>query len=177
MHVTLLTAQSLDGFITRHDEAGSRFTSKEDKTHFRAALAGFDCGVMGGVTYRGASDWIQAQVAAPHRLCVVLTRTPGRQAADARPGALEFTDAPPEKILAGLQARGFARCAVLGGAQVHGLFLAARLVDELWLTVEPVLFGGGTPLVATPVEVRLELLSQEKLNAAGTLLLRYRVVR
>jgi riboflavin biosynthesis pyrimidine reductase len=57
------------------------------------------------------------------------------------------------------------------------LFLAAGLVDEIWLTVEPLLFGGGTPLLAARVDVRLELLASEKLNAAGTLLLRYRVVR
>jgi len=177
MHVTLLTAQSLDGFITRHDEPGSGFTSAEDKAHFRATLADFDCCVMGGATYRGAREWIQTHVAAPRRLGVVLPRTPERHAAETRPGALEFTGAPPEKILAGLRARGFARCALLGGAQVHGLFLAAGLVDELWLTVEPVLFGGGTPLLAGRVDVRLELMTLEKLNPAGTLLLRYRVVR
>lgn len=177
MHVTLLTAQSLDGFITRHDEPGSGFTSSEDKAHFRRALGGFDCCVMGGVTYRGSREWIQTHVAALHRLCVVLTRAPERHAADARPEMLEFTAAPPEKILAGLHARGRRRCALLGGAQAHGLFLAAGLVDELWLTVEPVLFGGGTPLLAVRTDARLELMSSEKLNAAGTLLLRYRVAR
>jgi dihydrofolate reductase len=50
-------------------------------------------------------------------------------------------------------------------------------VDEIWLTVEPLLFGGGTPLLAARVDVRLALLASERLNAAGTLLLRYRVVR
>jgi riboflavin biosynthesis pyrimidine reductase len=57
------------------------------------------------------------------------------------------------------------------------LFFAAGLVDEIWLTVEPILFGGGTPLLVARVDVRLELLASEKLNAAGTLLLRYRVAR
>ncbi|HZP59561.1 MAG TPA: dihydrofolate reductase family protein [Opitutaceae bacterium] len=177
MHVTLLTAQSLDGFITRHDQAGSSFTSPEDKTHFRAALAGFDCGVMGGVTYRGAREWIRAHVAAPERLCLVLTRDPAAYASEARAGELEFSAAAPKKIIAGLEARGRRRCALLGGGQVHGLFFAAGLVDELWLTVEPVLFGQGTPLLAGTVDVRLELLTLEKLNAGGTLLLHYRVAR
>jgi dihydrofolate reductase len=176
MHVTLLTAQSLDGFITRHDAPGSGFASAEDQKHFRAALAGFDCSVMGSVTYRGARDLICTQPVAK-RLRVVLTRTPADYAAEAQPGSLEFINDPPAKVLAGLRARGFKRCGLLGGAQVHGLFLAAGLVDEIWLTVEPVLFGGGTPLLAARVDVRLELLASEKLNAAGTLLLRYRVVR
>jgi dihydrofolate reductase len=176
MHVTLLTAQSLDGFITRHDTAGSGFASPEDQKHFHAALAGFDCSVMGGVTYREARDLICAQPVAK-RLRVVLTRTPADYAAQARPASLEFTNDAPRKLLAGLSARGFTRCALLGGAQVHSLFFAAGLVDEIWLTVEPILFGGGTPLLAACVDVGLELLTGEKLNGAGALLLRYRVRR
>jgi dihydrofolate reductase len=176
MHVTLLTAQSLDGFITRHDTPGSGFASPEDQKHFHAALASFDCSVMGSATYRGSRDLICTQPMAK-RLRVVLTRTPADYAAQAQPGSLEFTNDAPGKLLAGLHSRGFKRCGLLGGAQVHGLFLAAGLVDELWLTVEPMLFGGGTPLLAARVDVRLELLASEKLNAAGTLLLRYRVVR
>ena len=176
MHVTLLTAQSLDGFITRHDTPGSGFASPEDQKHFHAALEGFDCSVMGSVTYRGARELICTKPMAK-RLRVVLTRTPAEHAAEAQPGSLEFTKDAPGKVLASLGRRGFTRCVLLGGAQVHGLFLSAGLVDEIWLTIEPVLFGGGTPLLAARVNVRLELLASEKLNAAGTLLLRYRVVR
>jgi dihydrofolate reductase len=176
MHVILIAAQSLDGFITRPDAPGSGFASAEDQKHFHAALTGFDCSVMGGVTYRGSRDLICAQPMAK-RLRVVLTHTPANYNEQAQPGSLEFSNDTPEKLLAGLRARGFARCALLGGAQVHSLFFSARLVDEIWLTVEPMLFGGGTPLLATATDVRLELLESEKLNAAGTLLLRYRVVR
>ncbi len=176
MHVTLLAAQSLDGFITRQDTPGSGFTSPEDKAYFRRVLAGFDCSVTGGVTYRLSRDLHQASLVV-QRLRMVLTRTPEQHAADTRPGTLEFTSEAPGQLLASLRARGFARCAVLGGAQVHSLFFAAGLIDEAWLTVEPVLFGGGTPLLATQASVQLELQSSEKLNAAGTLLLRYRVLR
>jgi dihydrofolate reductase len=175
MHVTLLTAQSLDGFITRHDVPGSGFASPEDQKHFHAALADFDCSVMGGVSYRGARDLICTQPMAK-RLRLVLTRQPAEYAAEARPGLLEFSNETPEKLLSGLGARGYARCALLGGAQMHSLFFAARLVDEIWITVEPLLFGGGTPLLTARADVRLELLASEKLNATGTLLLRYRVL-
>ncbi|MGA3007814.1 MAG: dihydrofolate reductase family protein [Opitutaceae bacterium] len=176
MHVTLLTAQSLDGFITRHGEPGSGFASPEDQAHFHAALRAFDCSIMGRVTYRGTRD-MGGPLPASKRLRIVMTRTPADYAAQARLGSLEFTDDAPEKIVAGLQARGYTRCVLLGGSQAHGLFFAARLVDELWLTVEPMLFGGGTPLLGIEADVRLELLGSEKLNAAGTLLLRYRVLR
>ena len=52
MQLVLIAAQSLDGFITRHDEPGTAFTSPADQTHFRTVLQNFDCSVMGAETYR-----------------------------------------------------------------------------------------------------------------------------
>ncbi len=175
MRIVLIAAQSLDGFITRHGEPGTAFTSPEDKAYFRAAVAGFDVGIIGGETYRVSRDFIRTSL--PGRLLrVVLTRAPERYAAEALPGALEFTNAAPAELVAGLRTRGFKQCALLGGSHAHSLFLEAGLTDEIWLTVEPALFGGGTPLLARRIDVRLELLATEKLGAA-TLLLKYQVRR
>jgi riboflavin biosynthesis pyrimidine reductase len=175
MDMVLIAAQSLDGFITKHSEPGTAFTSSEDKAHFRRVLADFDTCLFGGETYRVSRDFIRNRLPGPS-LRVVMTRSPGRYSADAIAGKLEFTDAEPAALVAGLRARGCRRCAVLGGSHLHSLFLEAGLVDEVWLTVEPVLFGGGTPLLARPAEVGLELQVTEKLGA-NTLLLHYRVVR
>lgn len=57
------------------------------------------------------------------------------------------------RVLADLHGRGVARVMVEGGAQVHGLVLAAGVVDELQLVVAPLVvgdhgaprFGGSTP--------------------------------
>lgn len=175
MRVVLIAVQSLDGFITRHDRPGAGFASAADQAHFRATLPEFDCAVMGRVTYETAHAGAPA-LAQPVRRRVVLTRTPGRHAASAVPGALEFTAAGPAEIVAQLRSDGCRACALLGGGQVHRLFLAAGLVDEVWLTVEPRLFGGGTPLLAGPVDVALELRSHALLDV-NTLLLKYAVRR
>jgi dihydrofolate reductase len=175
MLIVLIAAQSLDGYITRHAEPGTAFTSPEDKAYFAGALAGFDAAVFGGVTYRVSRDAIRAGLPRPP-LRLVMTRTPAAYAAEGLPGALEFTADPPATVVAALAARGFRRCALLGGSQVHSAFLAAGLVDEVWLTVEPVLFGGGTPLLAAAAEVRLALRSTERLGE-NTLLLKYDVRR
>jgi dihydrofolate reductase len=175
VRIVLIAAQSLDGFITRHDEPGTAFTSPEDKTYFREVLGGFDAGVLGGQTYRVSRDFIRAHL--PGRLLrVVLTRTPDRYAADAVPGKLEFSSAEPAGLAAELRRRGCRQCAVLGGSHVHSLFLAAGLVDEVWLTIEPALFGGGTPLLARRAIVPLALQSAGKLGP-HTLLVKYDVVR
>jgi dihydrofolate reductase len=175
MRVTLIAAQSLDGFISKHDIPGAGFASTADKAHLRAALRGFDCSVMGGVTYRVARDALRAW-RDPARLQIVMTRAPAAFAGDATPGALEFADHAPAQILSSLRERGRRACALLGGAQTHSAFLAARLVDELWLTVEPLLFGGGTPLLAQRADARLSLQACEKL-APDTLLLKYHLLR
>ena len=173
MRLTLIAAQSLDGFITRHDKPGSDFASEGDRVFFREALRGFDCCVMGAETYRVSRDTIRGTLM-PNRLRLVLTRQPALFVDDAIAGKLEFVDTPPAQLAGDLSERGFQRCAILGGAQIHTAFFGAGLVDEVWLTVEPLIFGGGTPLLAGPASVTLTLLSSEKL-AASTLLLKYRV--
>jgi dihydrofolate reductase len=174
MRVTLIAVQSLDGFITRHDAPGVGFASPEDQAHFRAALRGFESSVMGRATY----DQLRAAggAAAAGRRRVVLTRAPGRFAAAETPGLLEFTAAPPAEIVTRLRREGCRSCSLLGGAQIYSLFLAAGLVDELWLTVEARLFGGGTPLLAAPTDTRLRLLSHAALGE-NTLLLKHAVER
>jgi riboflavin biosynthesis pyrimidine reductase len=112
----------------------------------------------------------------PDRLRVVLTRSPASHAGDSIPDHLEFTSAPPAQLVSDLSLRGIRHCAVLGGSQVHSLFLAAGMIDELWLTVEPLLFGGGTPLLAAPTQTRLRLMQHAPLSA-DTLLLKYEVLR
>ena len=172
MHVTLLAAQSLDGFITQHQFPGSGFTSEADKSHFRAALSRFDCSIMGGETFRVSRELILSRLTS-QRLRLVLTRDPAAFAKDARPGLLEFTQLGAPEMLAQLESRGYQRCALLGGAQLHSMFLEANLVDELWLTIEPVLFGQGTPFLSRKGEFRLSLFEQSHLSE-DVLLLKYR---
>jgi dihydrofolate reductase len=175
MRVTLIAVQSLDGYITKHGEPGSDFASGADQAHFRKALASFDCCVMGAETYRTARDQIRGRMTAP-RLRIVLTRSPAAFASDAIADQLEFSSESPKSLIAHLQARGCSRCALLGGSQIHSLFLEAGLVDELWLTIEPVLFGEGTPLLAKSTETRLRFLSHTSLTS-DTGLLKYEVLR
>jgi dihydrofolate reductase len=173
MRLTLIAAQSLDGFITRHDTPGSDFASQADRKFFREALRGFDSCVMGGTTYRSAREAIRASLM-PDRLRLVVTRSPEKFATDEAPGKLEFINLPAIQIVSALSQRGCERCAILGGSQIHSLFFEAGLVDELWLTIEPLLFGKGTPLLARQSSVNLTLLSSEKI-ASSTLSLKYRV--
>ena len=176
MRVVLVAAQSLDGFITRHEQPGTAFTSPEDRRWFPACLREFDCCVLGATTYRESRAAILAELPQAQRRRVVLTRDPDDFAADAQPGLLEFTSDAPGAVLARLSAAGLSRCALLGGGEINGLFLDAGFVDEAWITVEPRLFGGGRPLAAGRRDLRLHLLESERLGP-DVLLLRYAITR
>lgn len=179
MWVTLFAVQSLDGRITRHDEPGDAFSSAADKVQFRAAMQAQDAWIMGGESFR----WMLGQRVSgePWRAGlrrIVWTRTPKAYVADAVPGVLEFTEDTPAVILAKLQKEGCQRCALLGGGQVYGAFLAAKLVDEVVVTVEPRVFGAGRPLAGDVLQdTKLRLTECASLGESGTVRLRYEVIK
>ena len=176
MRVVLIAAQSLDGFIAKHAEPGTAFTSAEDKAWFPACLGAFDCCVMGSATYREARAAIREQAANSPRRRIILTRQPAAFAGDAKPGRLEFTADVPAALCERLQAEGHRHCALLGGGEINGLFLAAGLVDEAWITLEPRIFGEGRSLASGRLDARLHLAETVPLGP-DVLLLKYSVAR
>lgn len=175
MRVVLIAAQSLDGFLAKHETPGTDFTSAADKAWFPACLRDFDTCVMGAQTWRVSRNEI---LAAPYsgRRRIIMTRDPEALAGDAQPGRIEFTCEPAIELVARLSSESVARCALLGGGVINGLFLQAGLVDELWVTVEPVLFGEGRPVAEGKLDVALSLAEVVKLGP-DTLLLKYSVQR
>ena len=158
MEIVLMAAVTLDGKIARHAAHLSNWTSPEDKRVFREETR------RAGVIILGHSTFKTLPRPLPGRLHIVLTRAPAAQAPI--PGVVEFTAAPPGAIAADLAARGYARAVVVGGAQTNAAFLAADLVDEIWLTVEPLIFGVGVPIFEGIVfDRRARLISLTPLNA------------
>jgi riboflavin biosynthesis pyrimidine reductase len=172
MQVILISAQSADGFITRHDQPGSGFASAADRAYFQKALAVFDSSIMGSATFRVSRTMILGSLTR-ERKRFVLTREPEKYTGDAAQGMLEFTSEAPRNLVERMKGEGHRRCALLGGARTHSLFLEAGLVSELWLTVEPRLFGAGVPFLRAPIDVSMRLFSHERLDGSDTLLLRY----
>lgn len=85
---------------------------------------------------------------------------------------VETTQATPQELVAELAKDGYEEAAVIGGSNVYDQFLQAALVDELYLTVEPIVFGQGLPLFKTPTRQTFHLESAEQLNA-GAIALHY----
>lgn len=167
MRVLLLAAITVDGKIARTPHELNDWSSREDKRLF--ARTSREAGVI--IWGRRTYETLPAPL--PGRLHVVLTTRPERAA----PPNIEFTAEAPAGILASLGARGYTSAVLAGGAQTYRAFLDARLVDELWLTVEPLAFGAGISLFGDdPLDLRLTLLESQPLGEQAVHL-RYQVAR
>jgi len=166
MKIILLAVVTLDGKIARNEHHYSNWSSKEDKRIFVATTKQARVMILGNNTFRTLPSLL------PGRLHVVLTINPEGKANI--PGQREYTNQSPQEIVADLEARGYEQAVVVGGGQINALFLKAGLIDEIWLTVEPMIFGSGVDLFrGFEFDLRARLLSVEKLNEAGTIHLRY----
>lgn len=173
MHVVLLAALSLDGRLTRGDRPGDAFVSDADRSHFRAEMSTCDACVMGRRTYDASRQRLRPDLR-PDLRRVVWTRSPEAHASDAIPRALEFSAEAPAALHTRLAADGRRRCALLGGAELNTAWLDAGLVDEICITLESWIFGGGVSL-APGIETSLELREVRPLTPNGPVLLRYSV--
>jgi dihydrofolate reductase len=164
MKVILVMATTLDGKIARDSNHPADWTGKEDKKKFVEITQRAGAMIMGSRTF----DTIGR--ALPGRRNIVMTRNRSRQS----DGNLVFTDQPPDLILRGLVQEGFSEVALIGGAQINSLFARANLIDEIYLTVVPVVFGKGLSLFDCDLNTRFLLVDTECIPD-GSVVLRYQV--
>jgi riboflavin biosynthesis pyrimidine reductase len=74
-----------------------------------------------------------------------------------------------------LAARGMPRILLEGGPTLLGRFEQAARIDELCLTISPMLVGGGGPRVAHGGEAKLRLRPAHLVECGGVLLGRWLV--
>lgn len=174
MRVTFVAVMSVDGHITRGDDPDVHaWASPEDWQHFVQLRDRHDALVMDRKSYEAVRPQPSSGL-----LRVVLTHYPERYADVTVPGQLEFITANAQTVCRRLRERGCQRLLVAGGSTVSRDFFAAGLVDDLYITFEPRLFATGTPLIApASLDVRLQLEQVVTLNAQGTLLVQYAVLR
>lgn len=167
--VILIAAISIDGFIAPADKetlSSTTWTSKEDWRFFTKKSKEIGTMIMGSKTFETINK------ALPERKMIVMTSQPERYTHYDDPN-LSFTKAKPEEILADLAKQGCESVALCGGSHIYSLFMQKGLVDRMFLTVEPFVFGEGIKLFSGKNEQKFELVGQEKLNDLGTLLLNY----
>lgn len=173
MKTILIFVSTLDGKVTRWgDDKIRSWSSHEDQSYFDSIWNATRVIIMGSGTYK--PDPVKPN---PKHLFIVLTRHPSEYKDSHKQGLLEFTDESPENLL---------KCfgdsdeniLIVGGSQIATLFLKEQLIDQLWLTIEPKIFGSGASIVSEErFDIDLKLLSSEQINEQGTLINKYNVIR
>lgn len=174
MKVILLTVVTINGKTTRNTEKNIyTWTSSDEQKIFFKKLEKAQAIVMGAKTYESARHLIKHKKG---RLRVVLTRNLRKYAKDAVFGFLEFTKESPREIYNRFEKKGISEMLLLGGSKINTLFLKEKLIDEIHVSIEPLIFGQGKGIIAEEeLEVSLELTKVNKLNKKGTLILVYKV--
>jgi dihydrofolate reductase len=164
MRVFIIASLTADGYIARNQTELVDWSSKEDKQLFVKLTKEAGVMVMGGNTYRTIGRPL------PGRRSIVYSR----QTIDHE--GVETTQEDPAELIKRLEAEGHEAVAICGGRSIYDMFLQADLVDELYLTVEPLLFGNGVNLSSAALTTKLKLIDNTMLND-NTYLVHYKVVR
>lgn len=166
MKTILMMAQSIDGKIARHPDHFPSWTGSADKRLFAEVTRRAGVMIMGSRTFDTLGEPL------PGRKHVVMTRDRSRRS---RWENLVYTDAPPRTVLKDLENDGYTEVILTGGAIINGLFAREALIDEVMITVTPLIFGEGISLFDRDLSMELELLETRGIGE-DRVLLHYRVL-
>jgi dihydrofolate reductase len=171
MKITLSFVASADGRVTGPKGEQSRtWASPHDQSFFAKLIEKNGLVIMGRNTYEKHKRFFSKT---PHIRRIVMTSgAPDKRA----PLGVEFSTLSPAKLVQKLRKERVKNGLLAGGPRLSAAFFKAKAVNELILTIEPRVFGGGLPILEGSVgKPKLSLLSVKKLNSSGALLLRYKV--
>ncbi len=161
-------AITANGFIAKNDDDTS-WISKEEWNSYSLATQTAGGLIIGHRTYDILTKQPEFSELKDVKLAVVSekkfkTLSPNQFVASSPKKALEFFEGYKEVIVA-------------GGGTLNASFLAENLIDEIYLDVEPIIFGKGIPVFkGKDFELKLEFLGQKKI-ADNEIQLHYKVVR
>jgi 3,4-dihydroxy 2-butanone 4-phosphate synthase/GTP cyclohydrolase II len=168
-------AQSADGFIASRTGDANHVSGPEDRRHLHRLRALVDAVVVGAATVLADDSQLTVRAVDGTSPVRVVLDPRGRVPADVRvledglaptlwvlgPSAPEPESVKPHvelvrlgladggfapsAVLAELRSRGLGRVLVEGGGRLVSAFLAAGVLDQLWLTTAPTFIGDGVP--------------------------------
>lgn len=170
----MIAVVSANGKLTHgNDTHIYSWTSKEDQDFFQDKIKQAKLIIMGSATYEVVRKQIKN---IPGRLRIVLTHNLEKYRKDQMPGILEFSSETPLQLIDRLT--NYKEVLVVGGSKIYSAFMKAGLINEIYLTIEPVIFGEGKELFESgELNQKLRLMLSKNLNKKGTLLLKYQVTK
>lgn len=160
-----MMAMTADGKIAKNSDHFPNWTSKEDKKMFAEVTKEHGAVIMGDKTFftfpKPLSD----------RLNVVFTLLENPPETE----NVKWVTGEPEKVLLELKKMGYKSAVLGGGTYMNSQFLERKLIDEIWLTIEPKIFGDGLGVFSGDFNIDLKLLGVEKINE-NSVVVKYKVM-
>lgn len=159
MKLVLYMAVSIDGIAALDKNRGiEEYGSKEDHDFFIGESKKCGAVIMGKNTALGCKISGVPNIVLTHSAC--------------GDGRVCLCGAA-EEVYKKVAEMGFEKVALLGGPATNLNFLRAGLVDEIFLTVEPVTIGRGIHFLNEPLVTNWTLADTQVLNKRGTIVLHY----
>ncbi len=169
MKVILYMAITINGYVAKTDD-NTDWVSATDWDNFRYLIKHAGIIVMGRRTYEQSGDDF------PYKGVINIIMTHNKKLLKESKDVI-FTNKSPKEIIQFAKKKRFKELLVIGRGQTNGLFLKEKLLDEIILSVHPIVFGKGIKLFGdTYVEFQLKLLTIEKLKE-DLVQLRYKVIK
>ena len=167
--LTYYVATTVDGFIAHTDGSIDGFMGSETDFDFEGSLQAFDVVLMGRKTYELSRRL--GHSTDPNKANYVFSRTM-KESLDKN--VVIVSEQAIDLVRALKQGTG-KDIWLCGGADLATTLFAERLIDEIILKVNPILFGAGIPLFSGAVkQMELELI-ESKTYRNSYLVLHYRV--
>jgi dihydrofolate reductase len=170
----LIFVSTLDGKVTKWGKPHVRlWSSHQHQDYYKKIWNESQLIVMGSSTFNAEP----LDPSSNHQL-IIMTGHPDKYKSLEISGQIEFTNESPLELTARFKKKGHEQMLVVGGPHVATSFLKEQLIDELWLTFEPKIFGtGGSFVTEGKLDINLRLTHFEKVNEQGTLITKYAVLK
>ncbi len=174
MKTILIFVSTLDGKVTKWGSPRVKlWTSHQDQDYYKKVWNESRLIIMGSGTFKPESF-----NPFPNHLLIIMTRRPDTYKSLEVPGQIEFTNKTPVELATRFKSKGHKQMLVVGGPHVATSFLKEQLIDELWLTFEPRIFGTGENFATDEnLDINLRLIHCDKVNEQGTLITKYAVLK
>ena len=153
MEVILAAATTIDGYIARSQhESSFNWTSPEDKRFYIDTIKSVDAIIMGSTSFATFTKH-------PKNTHWYIYTSKPNEFVNPNPSVIsaEGTNLPPAELIEKLRTSGCQRVAVCGGKSIYTQFIQSGVVTQIYLTIEPYIFGGGIKLFDKPLLKKLKL--------------------
>ncbi len=162
-----MVVSSINGIIARNENDNINWGSKHDKELFKNITK------KAGVVIFGRKTFSNIGKPLPGRYNIVMTRNPDKY--KSINGRLLYTDMKPNDLLLYLKTKKYQHVIIGGGRSIYTLFLDYKLVNDLYITFEPILLTEGIKMThKLSNDIELEKINIENLTE-NSLVIHYKI--